>query len=118
MAIITEGGQEASDNPDVLNGTRLLTLGPGTVMVECQADKYDATDAMAISLQMPNGATPWNGVPVPAGNDGVGLPGVIDDRTALIGTFIITPGDEGHMVLGFSQVGAGIATWRVTHVGG
>lgn len=106
-------GQEAADNTDILQGTRLQTVPRGGFLTfELQASDNDATNNYTVSVQMPGGDTPMNATRVPAGNTS-GLAGVIDDRTCLTATFPVTQG--GHTVFSCDETGDAELTWRVTY---
>lgn len=106
-------GQEADDNSDILQGTRLQTVPRGGFLTfELQASDNDATNNFTVSVQMPNGDTPMNATRIPCGNT-AGLAGVIDDRTSLTATFPIRQG--GHAVFSADETGDAELTWRVTY---
>lgn len=112
MHPIIVDGQEAASNADVLQGTRLQTApSDGRLTFEFQASDNDATNRYTVSLQLPDGSTPLNGVRIPAGET-AGLAGQLDDRRALIISTYIFAG--GHVVLSFTETGDAEATWRVT----
>lgn len=105
--------QEAATNTDILQGTRLQTVPAGGFLTfELQASDNDATNNFTVSVQMPNGDTPLNGVRVPCGNTS-GLAGVIDERTNLRATFAIAQG--GHAVFSATKTGDAELTWRITY---
>ncbi len=102
--------REAASNTDILQGTRLQTVPSGGYLTfELQADISDATNNYVASIQLPDGATPWNSVLVP-GTTVVEM-GIIDDRQKLAQTFAIAQG--GHVVFSVVETGAAILTWRV-----
>lgn len=108
MTVIVVTGQEIVTNSDVLQATRLQNApSNGIIVVECQADLNDQTNSWTVSLQMPDGATPMNASSVPAGTVGQ-----LDDRTKLLFSSAVAAG--GHVVLGFTETGTAIVTWRVT----
>jgi hypothetical protein len=110
---IIVSGQEAADNTDILQGTRLQTVPRGGYLTfELQASDNDATNNYTASVQLPNGDTPMNTVRIPCGNTS-GLAGVIDDRTCLTATFPITQG--GHCVFSVDETGDAELSWRVTY---
>ncbi len=112
MSIILSS-QEAATNADILQGTRLQTVpARGTLTFELQASDNDATNNITVSLQMPGGDTPMNGVRIPCGNS-TGLAGVLDSRTNLTATFRISQG--GHAVFSCTETGDTELTWRVTY---
>lgn len=111
--VIILSGQEAASNSDILQGTRLQTVpAGGSLTFELQAADNDATNNYTVSVQMPGGDTPLNGVRVPCGNT-TGLAGVIDERTDLQATFPISQG--GHAVFSCTETGDSELTWRVTY---
>lgn len=112
MGMIIVSGQEASTNTDILQGTRLQTIGPGTLTVNVQASDNVAANNYTVSLQLASGQTPMNAVRVPAGA-AVGLAGVLDDREMLSTRFII--GETGHVVFSCIEVGDTEITWEVIH---
>ena len=113
MIIVSD--QEAATNTDILNGTRLLTIGMGRFLVELQASDNDATNNYTASLELPDGTTPFTNMRVPCGNT-AGLAGVIDDRVAFKFTVISTK--SGHAVLSCIETGSAELTWRVSAVAG
>jgi hypothetical protein len=111
--VIILSGQEAADNTDILQGTRLQTVPKGGYLTfELQAADNDATNNYTVSVQMPGGDTPMNAVRVPCGNS-TGLAGVIDNRTAMVATFAIQQG--GHCVFSCDETGDSELTWRVSY---
>lgn len=112
MAQIVVTGQEAASNTDVLNGTRLITLSLGIVIVQCLADLNDATNSFDVDLSLPGGEAPWIAVDVPGNNPS--LAGVLDERQWLSAQFDVIK--EGHATLAFTETGAAIVTWRVVNI--
>lgn len=112
MALIIVTGQEAGTNTDILQGTRLQTIGPGTLTVDLQASDNVAANNYTASLQLASGKTPMNAVRVPAGG-ATGLAGVLDDREMLSTRFSIS--ETGHVVLSCIEVGDTELTWQVSH---
>lgn len=108
---ITVAGFESATNADVLNGTRLVTMGLGSVKVEVQAADNIAANNFTCSLTLPSGEAPWLDVLVP-GSATAGITGIIDDRLAMIGVYPITK--EGHVTLSFVETGDTEVFWRVT----
>lgn len=106
-------GQEAADNSDILQGTRLQTVPRGGFLTfELQASDNDATNNYTVTVQMPGGDTPMNATRIPCGNTS-GLAGVIDERTNLTATFPIT--QSGHAVFSCDETGDAELSWRVTY---
>ncbi len=101
---------ESADNTDILQGTRLQTVPAGGFMTfELQSNENDASNYFTVSVQMPNGDTPLNGVRIPAGN----ADGELDERKKLMITLPIAQG--GHTVLSVDETGTAILAWRVTY---
>ncbi len=99
-------------NADILQGTRLQSIPSfGILTFEMQASDSDATNFYTATIQMPSGDTPLNGTRIPCGNS-TGLAGVIDERTNLTASFIITQG--GHCVFSVTEVGDAEFAFRVT----
>jgi len=110
--IIIVTGQETATNADMLQGTRLQTVpAGGTLTFEFQNDLNVAASNYSVSIQLPGGETPMNGVAAPAAT--ASLAGVIDERTDLQATFAVTQG--GHCVFSGVETGTVIFTWRVTY---
>lgn len=115
MNTIIVDGIESATVASVLTGTRLLTVGAGLLIVEFISNLNDATNNFTASLQLPNGDNPFSTLLVPGVNPS--LTGVMDDRMKFMATYRITglKVGGGHVVLGFTETGAAIMYWRVTH---
>jgi len=101
-------GQEAATNNDLLNGTRLVSPpSAGLLTMEFQSNLNDATDRFNVTIQLPDGSTPMNGVAVPAGTVGQ-----LDERTLMRYTAFVSAG--GHAVVSLVETGTAIVTWRIT----
>ena len=111
--VIVLSSIEAATNPDILQGTRLQTVPQGGILTfEIQASAANDTDAALVSIQLPSGETPLEGVMVPA--TPTGTAGVIDERTDLMASFPVAQG--GHTVFSLAFLGAGAnVAWRVTY---
>lgn len=110
---IIVGGLETGTNTDILQGTRLQSApAGGSLTFEIQAADAIAANNYSVSIQLPNGDTPMNGVPVPAGAV-AGLAGIIDEREDLQATFPV--GQGGHTVFSCVEVGDTEMSWRVTY---
>jgi len=110
--IIIVSDQEAASNTDILQGTRLQNVpSNGVLTFELQASDSDATNNYVVSIQLPSGDTPMNGVRIPCGNS-TGLAGVIDERTNLTASFHVAQG--GHSVFSTVETGDSELSWRVT----
>lgn len=106
-------GQEAADNTDILQGTRLQTVPKGGYLTfELQASDNDATNNYVVSVKLPGGDTPMDETRIPCGNT-AGLAGVIDERTNLTATFPV--GQGGHCVFAADETGDAELSWRVTY---
>ena len=103
---------ETATNSDILQGTRLQNApANGVLTFEMQATvAVPGTNAHLVSIQLPNGSTPMNGVLVSAGT--VTTAGILDDRTYIRVSFPVAQG--GHAVFSTSLTGASTLTWRVT----
>jgi len=102
----------AATNADILQGTRLQTVPAGGYLTfELQANLANATNNYAVSIQLPDGSTPMNGVTVPGATADI-----IDDRQKLMASFAIAQG--GHCVFGLTETGTALALWRVTYTPG
>lgn len=96
-------------NADILQGTRLQTVPAGGYLTfEMQADNATAAANFNVSIQLPDGSTPMNGVLVPGATAEV-----LDERQKLMATFAIAQG--GHCVFSLTETGTVVGTWRVTY---
>lgn len=112
MGPILTAGLQAGSNTDILQGGRLQTVPKGGLLTfELQGSDSDNTNFYTVSVQLPDGTTPMNGVRVPCGNS-TGLAGVIDVRTCLTVSFPI--GQGGHCVFSCVETGDAELTHRVT----
>jgi len=111
--MITVSGFEAASNADVLNGTRLVTVGVGSIKVEMIAADNVAANNYTCSLTLPDGKAPLLDVLVP-GAETAGLAGVMDERLAMIGIYPITK--DGHVTLSFVETGDTEVYWRLTSI--
>lgn len=107
--LIVLAGNEAATIADILQGTRLQTVPSGGYLTfELQALAAGATNFMTVSVQLPDGSTPMNGVLVPGATADL-----LDDRQKLMATFAIAQG--GHVVFGLTEGGTCTCMWRVTY---
>lgn len=105
----------SASSSDLLSGTRLGTApGDGLMMFEFQADKADATNNFAVTLTLPGGDNPINGVLVPGTPDQV--PGILDDRQKLQATYPVKRGGKFQVTL--TESGTTVCAYRVTFIGG
>jgi hypothetical protein len=101
---------ETATNSDILQGTRLQTVPAGGFLTfEMQSSQNDETNFHEVSIQMPNGDTPLNGVRIPDGVTGQAIN--INDKTQI--TLPIQQG--GHTVFSTTETGAAVLTWRVSY---
>jgi len=109
--LIVVGGLEASSASDLLGSTLLASIPKnGILLFEMQMDINDATNAGAVSIQLPDNSQPVNALVVPAGNTSA-LAGVIDERCALKMRFRITQG--GTCIFAYVETGTSLFSWRV-----
>lgn len=108
--VIVVSGLEAASNTDMLQGTRLQSMpGPGTLTLEAQATVNDASNNMAIDLQLPGGDNPMSLVLAPAGVTAGGM----NANDKMIATFFVTQG--GHAVFAATETGTSVLNWRCTY---
>jgi len=101
---------ETASNSDILQGTRLQTVPQGGYLTfEMQSNNNNPTDFITVSIQMPNGDTPLNGVRVPDGATDYALNN--NDKTQI--TLPVAQG--GHTVFSCEETGSSILSWRVTY---
>lgn len=113
MGPITVNGQETGSSADILQGTRLQSVPAGGILTfEVQASDNVAANHYVVSIQLPGGDTPMNGVLVPGGLT-AGLAGVIDDRVELLASYPV--GQGGHTVFSCVETGDAEMDWRVTY---
>jgi len=110
MGMITITGREAATNTDLMNGTRLLSVPVGELVVELQADLNTAAANFTVSVTLPGGEAPWLDVIVPSSNPS--LTGVLDERTTLSAKFTIF--EPGHVTVSVTEVGTALLDWRIT----
>lgn len=107
--LIVLSDQLAASDTDILQGTRLQTVPAGGYLTfELQADNANSTNNFKATIQLPDGATPLNGVLVPGATADI-----IDDRQKLMVTFAI--GQGGHCVFSLAETGTALCMYRVTY---
>lgn len=95
---------------DLLNDTRLQTVpSNGMMTFEFQASANDATNNFEVSIQMPSGDTPMNGVRMPAGVTA----GALNANDKLQATFPLRQG--GHVTVGATETGTATLAYRITY---
>lgn len=108
--VIVLSGIESATNSDILQGTRLQTVPAGGFLTfEMQTDANNDGNNAAVSIQMPNGDTPLNGVRIPAGVTADAIN--INDKTMI--TLPIQQG--GHTVFSVEETGSATLAYRVTY---
>ena len=101
---------EDATNADILQGTRLQTVPQGGYLTfEMQANDNTVTDFVTVSIQMPNGDTPLNGVRIGDGASNGALNN--NDKTQI--TLPVAQG--GHTVFSVEETGVAALAWRVTY---
>jgi len=112
--VIIESGRETGTNTDILQATRLQTVPRrGTMLFLVTASDNNATDNYVISIQLPDGRTPMNGVLVPQGQLTAGVVGIMDDRLMLAYEATINQG--GHTVFSTVETGDSELFWRIIY---
>jgi len=110
--IIVLSDIESATNADILASTRLQNAPSNGIMTfEMQAADAVAANRYDVSIQMPSGDTPLEGVLVPGGIT-AGLAGILDERTVMKASFPVQQG--GHVVFGVVETGDTEFTWRLT----
>jgi len=106
-------GVEVATNADVLNNTRLTSIPyGGTLTVQALANLNNATNTFAITIQLPDGSVPVDAQRVSAGQEVEGaLGGQLDNR--LLDQWSFPASQGGHFIIGFTETGTAIVTWRV-----
>lgn len=108
--VIVLSSTESATNTDILQGTRLQTVPSGGFLTfEMQSNENTSTDNVEVSIQMPNGDTPLNGVRIPKGETSNALN--INDKTQI--TLPIAQG--GHTVFSVTETGNSALVWRVSY---
>jgi len=108
--VIVLSDQIVATDADILSGTRLQTVPAGGFLTfEVQASTNSSANNYSISVQMPNGDTPMNGVRVPAGP----TDGGINNNDKMMITLPIQQG--GHTVFSTNKTGTGSLFYRVTY---
>ncbi len=112
--VIVESGLEAATNTDILQGTRLQTVPQRGIMTFLlSASDNNATDNYVVSIQLPDGRTPMNGVLVPQGQLTAGVVGIMDERLLLAYRATINQG--GHTVFSCVETGDSELYWRIIY---
>ncbi len=109
MSDILVTGLEAATNTNLLANSRLETIPGGSsyLMFRCSANLGDASNQFALTIELPNGAIPVDGMFVPANGDGA--TGVLDERTLLQWTWPAIIG--GRFIISIVETGTALFTW-------
>jgi len=109
MADILVTGNENATSANILDATRLETIPAGARFLHfrCSCDLNDATNNMALTIELPNGMIPVDGQRVPANANAAD--GVLDERTLLQWTWVAVPG--GRFLISVVETGAAVFTW-------
>lgn len=104
MAVIKETFLLAASDADVLDAPSRLAAIPyaGIMTIEAAATDCDATNQGTLTLQLPNGDNPLDGVLVPA-NGMSTADGVLKTDTELLIQFPVEAG--GHVLLAYTETG-------------
>jgi hypothetical protein len=101
---------EVATNADILQGTRLQTVPQGGYLTfELQSNTNSETNFVTVSIQMPNGDTPLNGVRVSVG----ATTGALNNNDKMQMTLPVAQG--GHTVFSCEETGSAQLVWRVTY---
>ncbi len=112
--IIVESGLEAATNTDILQGTRLQTVPTmGTMLFLLAASDNNATDNYTVSIQLPDGRTPLNGVLIPQGQLTAGVVGILQSDFMLAYEARVNQG--GHTVFSCTETGDSELFWRIIY---
>ncbi len=109
MSDILVTGLEIATNTNLLANTRLETIPAGSSYLHfrCSASVGDASNQYALTIELPNGAIPVDGMFVPGNGDA--LTGVLDERTLLQWTWPAVVG--GRFIISIVESGAATFTW-------
>ncbi len=113
MSVIVLSQLLIASNTDILNSTRLQTVpANGTLTFLMSASDAIAANNYTVSIQMPDGSTPLDGVLVPQGG-AAGVTGLLDERTLLGYTGYVEAG--GHAVFAVVETGDTEFMFRVIY---
>lgn len=106
MNMIYESFLVSATNTDLLSTGRLNSIPyRGKLTLRFQSDLGTAAANYVLTLQLPNGDVPVDGMQVPAGQ-GSAVIGVLDTRTLLSFTFPALNG--GHFVVSLTETGTAV----------
>lgn len=108
--MIVEAFRIDATNADVLASPSRLNAIPynGNLIIEMQSQNNDATNFMSLTVQLPNGDTPLDGVRIPAGAVDTSLNS--EDKYQV--SFFVTQG--GHVTIALTETGSAVIDMRVT----
>ncbi len=105
-------GFEAATIADILLNTRLSAIPyGGQLTIQAQANANNATNSMAITIQLPDGSVPVDSQRVTGGDSDTSSGGVLDNRMLDQWSFKASQG--GHFIIAFTETGTALVTWRV-----
>jgi len=106
-------GVEIATTNDLLLNTRLTAIPyGGQLTIQCLANLNNATNNIAITIQLPDGKVPVDSQRVSAGQEVEGaLGGQLDSLHLDQWSFPAAQG--GHFTIAFAETGTAIVTWRV-----
>lgn len=100
-----------ASSTNILQSSILQTFpGPGLVTVEAESDKADGTNYFMMSLQLPDGQTPFLTQLVPA--NAQALAGVLVASEQFLATYQVAQG--GHAVFSATMAGTAKMIYRIT----
>jgi len=101
-----------TSNSDLLNATRLSSIPyNGTLVIQCQSNKGNASDNFSITIQLPNGEVPVDAQQVGCGDDANTLGGQLDSLFLDQWSFPAPQG--GHFTISLTETGTAVCTTRV-----
>lgn len=108
--MIVESFRLAASNTDVLAAPSRLNAIPynGQLIIEMQSQQNDGTNQMAVTIQLPDGSTPLDGVVIPSGATDSAIN--VDDKYVVV----VPATAGGHVLIGVVESGTAILDMRVT----
>lgn len=90
---------------DILAAPSRLAAVPrnGAMIIEAATSDCDGTNFGALTLQLPNGDLPLDGLVIPVWADGGGADAMLDTRTETLIQFNVAQG--GHVLLQYTETG-------------
>jgi len=105
MAVIVETFQLIATTADILSAPSRLAAIPraGQMTIEIATSDADVTNFGALTVQLPNGDIPLDGVVIPSANGVIAADAVLDSDTMTVITFPVDQG--GHVLLSYVENG-------------